>query len=155
MIKFFRKIRQNLLSDNKFSKPASPAGRYLIYAIGEIVLVVVGILIALQINNWNEKRINNIEEKSILNALRMEISENQFILAKDLKRHANALRLVNFFTGHSIKVFKLLDAKTDKKKLAAELYGQGISMRDISRVFYGNEDHRGTISKWINASKKK
>ncbi|MFX0555737.1 DUF6090 family protein [Maribacter sp. CXY002] len=48
MIKFFRKIRQKLLSENKFSK-------YLIYAIGEIVLVVIGILIALQINNWNEE----------------------------------------------------------------------------------------------------
>jgi hypothetical protein len=49
MINFFRKIRQNLLSENKFSK-------YLIYAIGEIILVVIGILIALQINNWNETR---------------------------------------------------------------------------------------------------
>jgi hypothetical protein len=49
MIKFFRKIRQQLLIENKFSK-------YLLYAIGEIVLVVIGILIALSINNWNEKR---------------------------------------------------------------------------------------------------
>lgn len=49
MIKFFRRIRQRLLSENKFSK-------YLIYAIGEIILVVIGILIALQINNWNEER---------------------------------------------------------------------------------------------------
>ena len=49
MIKFFRKIRQKLLSENKFSK-------YLIYAIGEIVLVVIGILIALQINNKNDER---------------------------------------------------------------------------------------------------
>ncbi|NKI30949.1 DUF6090 family protein [Croceivirga thetidis] len=47
MIKLFRKIRQKLLSENKFSK-------YLLYAVGEIVLVVIGILIALQINNWNE-----------------------------------------------------------------------------------------------------
>ena len=47
MIKFFRKIRQRLLSENKFNK-------YLLYAIGEIILVVIGILIALQINNWNE-----------------------------------------------------------------------------------------------------
>ena len=54
MIKFFRKIRQNLLTENKFSK-------YLLYAIGEIVLVVVGILIALSINNWNEN--NNQQEK--------------------------------------------------------------------------------------------
>ena len=53
MIKFFRKIRQRLLTENKFSK-------YLIYAIGEIVLVVIGILIALQINNWNEERVKKI-----------------------------------------------------------------------------------------------
>ena len=49
MIKFFRKIRQRLLTENKLSK-------YFIYAIGEIILVVIGILIALQINNWNEDR---------------------------------------------------------------------------------------------------
>jgi len=49
MIKFFRRIRQKLLTENKTSK-------YLLYAIGEIILVVVGILIALQINNWNENQ---------------------------------------------------------------------------------------------------
>ncbi|MEN2281330.1 DUF6090 family protein [Algoriphagus sp. SE2] len=49
MIKFFRKIRYNLMSENNTSK-------YVKYAIGEIVLVVIGILIALQINNWNESR---------------------------------------------------------------------------------------------------
>jgi Family of unknown function (DUF6090) len=49
MLKIFRKIRQNLLSENKTSK-------YTIYAVGEIFLVVVGILIALQINNWNETK---------------------------------------------------------------------------------------------------
>jgi len=52
MIKFFRKIRQNLLRENK-------TGKYFKYAIGEITLVVIGILIALQINNWNE----NIEKQ--------------------------------------------------------------------------------------------
>ena len=49
MIKFFRKIRYNLMEKNK-------TGKYLKYAFGEIVLVVIGILIALQINNWNENR---------------------------------------------------------------------------------------------------
>ena len=47
MIKFFRKIRYNLMSENK-------TGKYFKYAVGEIVLVVIGILIALQINNWNQ-----------------------------------------------------------------------------------------------------
>ncbi len=49
MFKFFRKIRQKLFTENKFRK-------YLLYAAGEIVLVVIGILLALQINNWNESR---------------------------------------------------------------------------------------------------
>ena len=56
MIKFFRKIRQNLLSEGK-------TGKYLKYAIGEIILVVIGILIALQINNWNTNQINKSESK--------------------------------------------------------------------------------------------
>ena len=49
MLKFFQNIRSKLLSKNQF-------GNYLIYAIGEIILVVIGILIAIQINNWNEQR---------------------------------------------------------------------------------------------------
>ena len=62
MIKFFRKIRQKMLTENKFSK-------YLIYAVGEIILVVIGILIALQINNWNETRQIKKVEKEILYVL--------------------------------------------------------------------------------------
>ena len=61
MIKFFRKIRQNLLLENK-------KGKYFKYAIGEIVLVVIGILIALQVINWNiEKTEKNREEKYLSN----------------------------------------------------------------------------------------
>ena len=70
MIKFFRKIRQNLIMENKTSKPALPAGRYFKYAIGEIALVVIGILIALQINNWNERRIEAQAELKILKAIK-------------------------------------------------------------------------------------
>lgn len=62
MIKLFRKIRKNLLMENK-------TGKYLTYAIGEIFLVVIGILIALQINNWNENRKTNLEEKMVLESL--------------------------------------------------------------------------------------
>ena len=70
MIKFFRKIRQNLLSEGK-------TGKYLKYAIGEIILVVIGILIALQINNWNEQRKTNNKEQNLLTALRQEFNHNQ------------------------------------------------------------------------------
>ena len=57
MIKFFRHIRKSLLMENK-------TGKYFKYAIGEIILVVIGILIALSINNWNE---NQKEQKQIRN----------------------------------------------------------------------------------------
>ena len=62
MIKFFRNIRQKLAYDNNISK-------YSRYAIGEIFLVVIGILIALQINNWNEFRKDRIQEQEVLNEL--------------------------------------------------------------------------------------
>ena len=63
MINLFKKIRKKLLSKNKFSS-------YLIYAIGEIVLVVIGILIALQINNWNEYKKKEQYELSLLKEIK-------------------------------------------------------------------------------------
>ena len=69
MIKFFRKIRQNLLSEGKTTK-------YLKYALGEIILVVIGILIALQVNNWNEERKNYAKEQTLLLALQQEFDGN-------------------------------------------------------------------------------
>lgn len=69
MIKFFRKIRQQLVVQNKFN-------RYLLYAIGEIVLVVIGILIALQLNNWNQNRINNLQATNSLYNLKAELQKN-------------------------------------------------------------------------------
>ena len=69
MVKFFRKIRQNLLMENK-------TGKYFKYAIGEIILVVIGILIALQINNWNEKRKINNEIESVFSLLEQELETN-------------------------------------------------------------------------------
>jgi hypothetical protein len=78
MIKFFRKIRQKLLSDNKFSK-------YLIYAVGEIILVVIGILIALQVNNLNEVRKSNLELNKINQNLIQEFESNQKALNTALR----------------------------------------------------------------------
>jgi uncharacterized protein DUF6090 len=70
MIKFFRKIRQNLLSENK-------TGKYLKYAIGEIILVVIGILIALQVSNWNQDRKDRISERKILNNINRDFIQNK------------------------------------------------------------------------------
>jgi hypothetical protein len=73
MIKFFRKIRQNLLIENKTAK-------YFKYATGEIILVVIGILIAIQINNWNENQKLKKNEKVILLDLKQEFTDNLKII---------------------------------------------------------------------------
>ncbi len=70
MIKFFRKIRQNLLMENKTSE-------YLKYAIGEIILVVLGILIALQINNWNEHKKERDKERAFLKEINLDFKSNK------------------------------------------------------------------------------
>lgn len=67
MIKFFRHIRKDLMEKNK-------TVNYLKYAFGEIILVVIGILIALQINNWNEQRIQKLEEIQILIDIKSNIN---------------------------------------------------------------------------------
>jgi hypothetical protein len=79
MIKFFRKIRQKLLTENKFSN-------YLLYAIGEIILVVIGILIALQINNWNIENADHKKEIIYLKSLKNEMESNLASLNKEEER---------------------------------------------------------------------
>ena len=70
MIKFFRKFRENLVMENK-------TGKYLKYAIGEIALVVIGILIALSINNWNNNRKNRISERELLDNIHRDFVQNK------------------------------------------------------------------------------
>jgi len=70
MLRFFRQIRQRLLTDNKFSK-------YLLYAVGEILLVVIGILIALQVDNWNEDRQEADKIKAQLTSLLRDLREDR------------------------------------------------------------------------------
>ena len=74
MITFLRKVRQKLLSDNKFSK-------YVLYASGEIVLVMIGILLAFQVNQWNEKRKEQKLERDLLIEVRESLQEDLAQLA--------------------------------------------------------------------------
>ena len=66
MLKIFRKIRQKLLFKNKISN-------YLLYAVGEIALVMIGILLALQVNNWNEIRKTKKQLNSILKTVSLDL----------------------------------------------------------------------------------
>ncbi|MBZ0327934.1 MAG: hypothetical protein K8F54_10050 [Altibacter sp.] len=100
MIKFFRKIRQRLVKENKFSK-------YLLYAIGEIILVVIGILIALQINNWNERRKERAVEVNFLKNLKAdlvsEIENNTQLAEYRFQKAAASAALINGDEPQSIE----------------------------------------------------
>lgn len=88
MIKFFRQIRKSLLSEGK-------TGKYLKYAIGEIILVVIGILIALQINTWNQNRIDLKIEKQLLSEVLENLELNEQRLKKSIEEE--------YRTGESIQ----------------------------------------------------
>lgn len=111
---FFRRIRQQLFSENK---PASPTGRYTKYAIGEILLVVIGILIALQINNWNEAKKSRAYEVKMLREVHKAL-ENDIV---DFKRNITRMEILD----SSIGVFVHLVNR--KEVFIDSLYTKGIS----------------------------
>ena len=96
MIKFFRKIRLHLLTENKFSK-------YLLYAIGEIILVIIGILIALYINNWNQIEKSKSESNRLLILLTLD-------LEKDIN-HINSIRTE--YNDWLLQIENILDNSLD------------------------------------------
>ena len=108
MIKFFKKIRQNLLMENK-------TGKYFKYAVGEIILVVIGILIALSINNWN----NNTKDKKL---------EKQYIsgFINDLQEDSLAISVIRIASDEQVR---------RKKKLYEYFDGKTFSNDSISRFF--------------------
>ena len=85
MIKFFRKIRKQLLTENKFSK-------YLIYAMGEILLVMIGILLAFQVNSWNDQRKINLLEIAILKELKQNLMVDIVDIDENIIQHKQALK---------------------------------------------------------------
>jgi hypothetical protein len=111
MIKFFRKIRQNLLSEGKTEK-------YFKYAIGEIVLVVIGILIALQINNWNEERIETKQTVDLLNNMITDLKTDISLFDRDIERFEKSifggellLNTKNFDSMPADSIYVLLPTK--------------------------------------------
>ena len=94
------------MEKNKSGKPSFSAGRYLKYAVGEIMLVVIGILIALQINNWNEERKERVLEKKVLIELKKSLENNCKEMVQDSLRRVNWNRSSDIIIG-------ILNEKTD------------------------------------------
>jgi len=153
MIKFFRNIRKNLLNEGKTSK-------YFKYAIGEIVLVVIGILIALQINNWNESRKDkNVEHNYLLRLL------------NDIENDTKTLEYSRRLSKIRLNQIDLLNNAIENPNLVAENESQIIesiekvtwrSYLSLSRIVYNellnsgkmsliqSENLRGSLAKYYN-----
>ncbi len=129
MIKFFRKIRQKLLTENKFSK-------YLIYAIGEIILVVIGILIALQINNWNEWKKDRVKEKEVMINLAENLELNIEALESDIDR------LLKFNTSSRIVLNVLDNQQPFTDSLASHFHWARLPKIDLSLSQSGYEQYK-------------
>ncbi|GMN10281.1 hypothetical protein MTsPCn9_13040 [Croceitalea sp. MTPC9] len=100
MLKIFRRARQNLIAEGN-------TGKYLKYAIGEILLVVIGILIALQINNWNEQKKEKAKEQAFLKEINLDFKSNKtqldsIISYNKVSLHASA-RVLEIIKGFNLK----------------------------------------------------
>jgi len=153
MIRFFRIIRQQLLSQSKFSK-------YILYAIGEIILVVIGILLALKVNNWNERQNNLKYEQSILQELKKEFESNcaqleeKRFMRKDLVMNS-ASWLINLLDHqdsivdldtihHHLSRTLIVPSYDPMISITTELINSG-NLRLIQ-----NEELRTKLTKWPN-----
>ena len=130
MIKFFRKIRQNLLSQGKTRK-------YLKYAIGEIILVVIGILIALQVNNWNIK--NQNQKKEILYLTRLTTN-----LGYDKRLYETLMK------NDSILINKLNEAEKDLSRFIKKIKNPVIDL-DFLVHGYRFTSNKTTIDNLISS----
>lgn len=141
MIKFFRGIRKKLVGEGKLK-------RYLLYAIGEILLVVIGILIALQVSNWNQLRIENNTLKAyytkLVNTLEADIIEQNYAIdqlnsdAADLMR---CLEILNTKNGDHIEELKAKIGTLNNafaNDYSMELFDEFMSKGFLSKI----EDHK-------------
>ena len=134
MIKFFRKIRQNLLSEGK-------NGKYFKYAVGEIILVVIGILIALSINNWNEKRKDRLIENQILDEMLISLKSDKMtfeMLEKRLMDKDSAIQ-------------KILDLRERGELSNGKTFGDlmGVARQQI-RFTYDRSPYNNLVAIGIN-----
>lgn len=118
MINFFRKIRQRLLTESKF-------GKYLIYAIGEIALVMMGILLALQVNNWNQQRKDKVTEQKLLSALQEDLLVNINRLKADIIIEQRSINQAN-------KIIKHLDERKPYSHSLDLIFKEALFTPDIT-----------------------
>lgn len=126
MVNLFKKIRRNFVLQNKSVK-------YFRYAIGEIVLVVIGILIALQINNWNESRKERKREEMYLQALQIDLKESQVELERVINKTGRIMAASARLLEYS-KDTAILPPPAVFDSLVMETFGYTIAMTNEGTI---------------------
>ena len=137
MIKFFRKIRQRLLTENEPALAVGRFSKYVIYAIGEILLVVLGILIALSINTWNEDRKDNNLAKIYLLGISEDLDKDILGIDNIIKEQSNDINIINSIEP-SFNVNPLSQPNGSKLFIAKP----DTSSIMFKRIFYSNLSFR-------------
>lgn len=146
MINFYRHIRQKLLVENRFNK-------YLLYAIGEIILVVIGILIALQINNWNEIRKDRNKELAYLENIREDLTINQdkinALIERRNKRAEVAHKLIGHIEGDPVESWHQFNRETIKIYTWERFYQHNYTFEEM--ISSGNLSYikNDSIKTWL------
>jgi hypothetical protein len=137
--------------------PESRFGRYFFYALGEIVLVVIGILIALQVNNWNQEKKNLREGELIKENIHEEFVKNQELLKESQKLNDDALSackiLINLVGAEKPELAKFnLDSLFNSSLLAEAYLPTSNSLQDIMQSgrinLLNNAELKNTILSW-------
>jgi hypothetical protein len=154
MIKFFRKIRYDLMEKNK-------TGKYFKYAIGEIILVVIGILIALQINNWNEFRKQNTAEKEFIDGIKFDLTQDKEFIKLIIERaeEKNSIytilnqELFNYYNSNRLSLDSLLVEYFKAQGTFYPISGSfqsAISGNQISK--FKNKNFNNVVTKLYNST---
>ncbi|MEL7121103.1 MAG: DUF6090 family protein [Bacteroidota bacterium] len=151
MIQLFRRIRQRLLSENKFSK-------YLLYAVGEIILVVIGILIALSANNYNEDQKALKQSGIYLNDMLEDLTSDTLYLYKMLEVLQNQLEIEEWLLNK--ETFNKADIDSIKLSVSNVNWTFSINDRSFQNIqnsndakLFGYEELYSEISKYYLISK--
>jgi hypothetical protein len=115
MITFFRRIRQKLMTEHKF-------GKYLLYAIGEIFLVMIGILLALQVNTWKIEKENTVKEKTYLTGIKSDLIKDKGLI----------LRLIPNNYESRVQFFQFTDSLVQNR--SEEI--RNIPFEDINHLYW-------------------
>lgn len=152
-MRLFRRVRQKLILNNKTT-------HYLKYALGEIILVVIGILIALQINNWNQKRIDKNTEQIYLSGLKEEFETSKWKLEEliniNKKNYSGAKKIIELSTKNKDSIKESLFSKllvetfsddvafNSNNSLLIEMINSG-NLKNLS-----NTELRKQLTNWIS-----